>query len=184
MAYASLGTSYHLDDTIKLLKGPSPEQMIVFNQMAATALDNFHNGSKTTFHLTVDSNELDVVLSWNSNFSKAAMREKKKIAEEGAISLAFFIMSVILDYRWVMQTEIGDGVDYNFKKEQPSDDNFLQASHNIEISGIFSETVSNNLKTRLAVKHEQINKGSRSCESSSIIITIFDKAIAVKEIHK
>lgn len=131
---------FHFDDTLKILIGPSKEQIIFLNQMAATALDHFHKGSNAKFELSIDGKQSKTILNWNSSFSKHAMKEKKKIAEDGGVAVAFFIMSVLLEYKWVMQTEIGEGVDYSFKKEEPTDENFLQGSHNIEVSGILSET--------------------------------------------
>ena len=56
------------------------------------------------------------------------------ISEYGGISLAFFVMSVLLKYKYVIQSEVGEGVDYNFKIEKPRDNNFLDTSHYVEIS--------------------------------------------------
>lgn len=105
------------------------------------------------------------------------------MAEDGGVSLAMFVMSVLLDYKYVHQSEIGEGVDYRFKKEAPSDDNFLQEGHFIEVSGILEESPTNNLKTRMKSKHQQIISGSRSDEKSSIIVTIFERPFTIKEIH-
>ncbi len=165
---------YHLDETLQKLNGPTPKQLVVYNQGAAIALDFFHQNSKATFKCVIDGVNVSVLLNWNSNFSKAGLQEKKVISEYGGISLAFFVMSVLLNYKYAIQSEVGEGVDYNFKLEKPSDDNFLAASHYVEVSGILEETPTNNMKTRLAIKHKQIEKGTRFKETSSIVISIFN----------
>jgi hypothetical protein len=108
---------HHLDETVKELKGPSREQLIVWNQWAAVALNKFFQNSSAHFYFVTDGKQISITLNWNSNFPQDAMREKKNIAENGGISLALFIMSVIFDYRYLHQTEIGEGVDYGFQKE-------------------------------------------------------------------
>lgn len=176
--------SYHLDQTVRLIKGLSKAQIVVFNQWAATAFDKYHKDSSAEMELVIDNEITNIILNWNSKFSKDGMRERKKIAEEGAIALAIFIMSAFKDYRYVLQTEIGEGVDYRFQKETPSTDNFLLDSHYIEISGILEESKGNTLKDRINVKHKQIEKGTHNLDMCSVIITLFNKPVSVKEIHK
>jgi len=174
---------HFLEETLNNLIGPSKEQIIVFNQWAARALDEYHQDSNTQMNFNLDGISSTVQLSWNSDFPKDAMNEKKKIAEEGGVSLAFFVMSVLLDYRYVQQTEIGTGVDYRFKKTVPDSLNFLDQSHFIEISAILEESATNTLKKRIEQKHQQINRGARKNEESSVIVTLFTDPIAVKETH-
>jgi hypothetical protein len=97
-----------------------------------------------------------------------------------------FIMSVILDFKYVEQSEIGDGVDYRFFKEMPDDNNlnFLDNDHFVEISGILEETKTNSLQRRLKEKHSQIERGGKRNESSSVIVSLFSEPISVKETHK
>lgn len=175
---------YHLDQTKTSLQGPTIEQIIVYNQWAATALDRYHQNSQTRFSFTIDSKELEIVLNWNSEFSKDAMRERKNIAENGGVALAMFVMSVLLDYHYLQQSEIGEGVDYRFQKERPNSDNFMQDSHFIEISGLLEETAKNKLSNRIKDKHKQIDKGIRRNGYSSVIVTQFDKPLTIKETHQ
>jgi len=95
-------------------------------------------------------------------------------------------MSVLMDYHYVEQTEIGDGVDYRFMKSEPKDDdlNFLDEFHYVEISGILTESKTNTLKARLKDKHSQINRGGKNDKPSSVIVTLFELPKTVKEIHK
>ena len=111
------------------------------------------------------------------------MQERRKIAEEGAVAVAMFVMSILLDYKYLSQTEIGEGVDYQFQKEVPTTENFLAGSHYVEISGLLEENGTNTLLNRVRKKHEQINKGTRKDESSSVIITLFRNPATVKELH-
>lgn len=175
---------YHLNETIDLLQGPSKEQIVVFNQWAATAFNKFHDNSSALIELVIDNEKIILPIKWDSNFSNAAMKEKRKIAEEGGVSIAMFIMSVLKGYKYLQQSEIGEGVDYRFMKEYPDINNFLINSHYIEVSGILEETSSNTLSARLKYKHNQIEKGTHTQDNSSIIITLFNKPMAVKEIHK
>jgi hypothetical protein len=174
---------YDLSETGTALLGPTPDQIVVFNQWAATALDRFHDGSKASFEFTIDGGKQVAILHWHSNFSKAAMQERRKIAEEGAVAVAMFVMSILLDYKYLSQTEIGEGVDYQFQKEVPTTENFLAGSHYVEISGLLEENGTNTLLNRVRKKHEQINKGTRKDESSSVIITLFSNPATVKELH-
>ena len=114
------------------------------------------------------------------------MKVDKDIANHGGVALAWFVMSVLKDFRYVEQTEIGDGVDYRFKKEEPSDDdfNFLNDFHYVEVSGILQESRTNTLKGRIIDKHDQINRGSKRDKLSSVIVTLFSQPKTVKEIHK
>lgn len=176
-------TGYHLDQVLVLLGGASREQLIVFNQWAAVALDLYHSDSNASYHFLLDGTEMLTKLSWDSNFEKSAMRARKDIAEDGAISLAFFVMAVLLDYTYVHQSEIGEGVDYGFHKNRPSSENFFKDCHYVEVSGLLEENKSNTLASRIMRKHGQIDRGSRRTERTSVIVTHFQKPITVKENH-
>ena len=175
----------HLKHTLEKLQGPPPEQIIVHNYWAATALDRFHQHSKAEMEFSIEGSVRTVNLSWDSDFSKAAMKEDVDIANHGGVGVAWFVMSVLLEYGYVEQSEIGDGVDYRFLKAEPSEDNFnfLEDHHYIEVSGILEESSSNTLKRRIREKHEQISKGSKKDKSSSIVITLFSQPKTVKEFH-
>ena len=45
------------------------------------------------------------------------------------------------------------------------------------------ELKSNTLSTRLKEKHQQIKKGAKRIENSSVIVTLFKQPKAVKEVH-
>lgn len=175
--------TYNLSQTVDLLDGFSKEQIIVFNQWAATGLDRYHKDSKATFKFLVDGEEKTLTLEWDSNFSKDAMVERRKIAEEGGVSLAMFVMAVLLDYRWACQTEIGEGVDYRFQKARPSIENFLANSHHIEVSGLLEESKSNTFKDRVKIKLGQIRKGNKQGQECSVVITLFSDPKTIKEAH-
>lgn len=177
--------TYSLNQTLKLLKGPTREQLIVGNQWAAVAFDKFHKNSQANIKFLIDNNEEYAVFEWDSNFSSAAMNECVDMANHGGVALAFFIMSVLKNYSYVEQTEIGDGVDYRFKKFEPDDDdlNFLDDFHYVEVSGILKESRTNTLKSRIQVKHAQIKKGGKRDMPSSVIVTLFSTPESVKENH-
>lgn len=177
---------YHLNQTCDFLKGPTKEHILVQNQWAASALNQFHPNSKVVFEFNVDSNIEKSLLYWDSNFSTSVMNETVDIANNAGVAIAWFVMSVILDFKYVEQSEIGEGVDYLFKKNEPDDDdlNFLNEGHFVEVSGILRETRTNNLTGRIKKKHEQIRRGTRKEESSSVIVTLFSSPITVKELHR
>lgn len=177
---------YHLDITKKKLKGPTSAQIESCNQWAATALDKYHANSEADIIFHIHDISTNAKLIWDSSFSKAAMKEEKDMANHGGVALAWFAMSVLLDYGYVEQTEIGDGVDYRFMKNEPNDDdlNFMDNFHHVEISGILQESKTNTLKGRIKDKHEQINRGGKRNEPSSVIVTLFSQPKIVKEIHK
>lgn len=174
---------YHLDQVIEKLKGASKEQIAVFNQWAAVGLNQYHPDSVANFDLIIHGETIKASIKWNSEFPQYAMREKKHIAEDGGVSMAFFIMSVLLDYKYVIQSEIGEGVDYSFHKLAPEDDNFYKECHYIEISGILEQNDTNTIDKRIREKHNQIKRGSRNNGSSSVIVTLFQKPLSIKEIH-
>lgn len=176
----------HLDLTKNKLKGPTQEQIITCNQWAATAFDKFHSDSNAEIEFSIDGTTINAILEWDSNFSKSAMKEKIDMANHGGVAMAWFVMSVLQDYAYVEQSEIGDGVDYRFKGVEPDDDdlNFLDDFHYVEISGILEESKTNTLKGRIKGKHEQIKKGGKKDKSSSVIVTLFKTPTTVKEIHK
>jgi len=182
---------YNLNDTLKYLEGPSKENIIDKNQCAALALGLYHKNSTTSIKFKVDNNDFDeVLLEWDDTFPKGGWVEPKNIAEQGSVALGFFLMSILKDYRYVIQTIQGTGVDYLFKKNKPDEDNlnFLEikcdeGDHYVEISGILEETSSNTVAKRLKFKHQQISKGSRCSSPSSVIITLFKVPLTIKEIH-
>ncbi len=176
---------YSLSETVDKLKGPTREQIIVGNQWAAVALNKFHNASKANIVVINDNKSETLELKWDSDFSASAMVENVDMANHGGVALAFFLMSVLNDYDYVEQSEIGDGVDYRFKTHEPSDDdlNFLNDFHYVEISGILKETQTNTLKKRIKAKHEQIKRGAKKDKSSSVIVTLFSQPQTVREIH-
>ncbi len=177
---------YHLDITRTKLKGPTEAQIITYNQWAATGLDKFHINSEVEIEFEIDGATTIAKIIWDSNFSKAAMKEEKDIANHGGVAIAWFVMSVLQGYGYVEQTEIGDGVDYRFMKQEPNDDdlNFMDDFHYVEISGILQEYKTNTLKSRIKDKHQQIERGGKRNESSSVIVTLFSQPKTVKEIHK
>jgi hypothetical protein len=177
---------YHLDLTKKKLTGPTIAQIETCNQWAATALDKFHKSSTAEIMFEIDGAPAKSKLSWDSNFSKAAMKEEIDMANHGGVALAWFVMSVLQDYKYVEQSEIGDGVDYRFMKAEPNDEdlNFIGNFHHVEISGILEESKTNTLRGRIKIKHEQIKKGSKRDEASSVIVTLFSEPRIIKEIHK
>ena len=177
---------YSLSQTIDSLLGPPKEQIVTHNYWAATGFDRYHDGSKAEFEFTIHGNSERAVVSWDSDFSKAAMREDKDIANHGGVAMAWFLMSVLLDYNYVEQSEIGEGVDYRFMKKEPNDDdlNFLDNDHYIEVSGILEESKTNTLKGRIKRKHDQISRGTKHDETSSVIVTLFSEPKTVKEYHK
>lgn len=177
---------YHLDLIKTKLKGPTQEQIVTCNQWAATAFDKFHSDSKTEIVFSIDGTITKAILEWDSNFSKAAMKEKIDMANHGGVAMAWFIMSVFQEFNYVEQSEIGDGVDYRFKSAEPDDDdlNFLDDYHYVEISGILEESKTNTLKGRIKDKHEQIKRGGKKDKSSSVIVTLFKAPTTVKEIHR
>ena len=177
---------FHLGITTEKLKGPTKEQIISHNQWAATAFDKFHSDSKALIEFDIDGVVTRTNLNWSSEFSKAAMREEIDMANHGGVAMAWFVMSVLRDYTYVEQSEIGDGVDYRFRTEEPADDdlNFLDDYHYVEISGILQESETNTLKGRIKSKHDQINKGGKRDKPSSVIVTLFSVPKTVKEIHK
>lgn len=176
---------YHLDITLENLKGPTEAQITCTNQWAATALDMFHKNSNADMEFEIDGASERINLRWDSNFPKSAMKEKIDRANHGGVALAWFVMSAILDYKYVEQSEIGDGVDYRFKKEEPSEDelNFIDNVHYVEISGILEESATNTLERRIKEKHDQIGRGKKNDKSSSVIVTLFKKPKTVKEKH-
>lgn len=176
---------YSLDQTLRVLCGPTKEQIKVGNQWAAAALDKFHPGSNAKISFLINQIQEDAILEWDSNFSKSAMKEATEMANHGGVALAYFVMSVLSDYKYVEQSEIGDGVDYRFKKTEPSDDdlNFLDDFHYVEVSGILKESKSNTLKNRIKIKHDQIKRGKKSSKSSSVIVTLFSQPKTVRENH-
>ena len=178
--------AFKLNQTLEKLTGPTKEQIIVNNQWAAVAFDKFHKGSKAIFKFSADSVLQEAIVEWDSSFSKSAMKEKIDMANHGGVAMAMFVMSVLLDYAYLEQSEIGDGVDYRFMKSEPDEDdlNFLNNYHYAEVSGILEELGSNTLKKRIKDKHEQIKSGGKKDEPSSVIVTLFSEPITVKEIHK
>ena len=178
--------NYHLDLTKGKLTGPTIEQIVTHNQWAATAFDKFHNDSKAVIEFSIDGKTTKANLDWDSKFSKAAMKEEIDMANHGGVAMAWFVMSVLQDYTYVEQSEIGDGVDYRFKKAEPADDdlNFLDDYHYVEISGILQESRTNTLKGRIKDKHDQIKRGGKRDKPSSVIVTLFNAPTTVKEIHQ
>lgn len=176
----------HLDLTKIKLKGPTQEQIVTCNQWAATAFDKYHTDSNAEIEFSIDGKIIKVILEWNSNFSKSAMKEKIDMANHGGVAMAWFVMSVMQEFTYVEQSEIGDGVDYRFKSVEPDDDdlNFLDDYHYVEISGILEESKTNTLNGRIRDKHEQIKRGGKKDKSSSVIVTLFKTPTTVKENHK
>ena len=176
---------HHLKETINKLEGPSKEQIVFYNQSASVALDKFHDNSEAVIIFDNQNNKEKMRLNWDSDFSKVAMVEKIDITNHGGVALAFFVMAVLLDYKYAIQSEIGDGVDYRFFKRVSEDDNlnFLSECHYIEVSAILKESKSNTLRRRLKAKHNQIAKGRKSNENSSVIVSVFSEPIVVKERH-
>jgi hypothetical protein len=177
---------FNLNQIIGKLKGPSREHLIVHNQWAAVGLDRYHRNSSAEMNFSIEGVLKKIKLSWDSNFSKTSMKEDVDVANHGAVCLAWFVMSVLLNYSYVEQTEIGDGVDYRFKEKEPDDDdlNFMDDYHYVEVSGILEESKSNTLKNRIKDKHAQIKRGGKRDMPSSVIVTLFSEPQTVKETHK
>src|SRR5699024_4491874 len=96
--------AYHLDQTIDALRGPSKELIVVNNQWAAVALDKFHKDSKTIIEFEINGEKSNMILEWDSNFSKMAMKEEVDMANFGGVALAWFVMAVLQKYTIVEQS--------------------------------------------------------------------------------
>lgn len=177
--------TFDISVVVEQLKGPTKEQITFYNQHAIVGFDKFHKNSAVEYEFLIDGKLKRIKLHWNSDFSRAAIKEKKDIANFGGVAMAYFVMSILLDYKYVEQSEIGDGVDYRFLKSEPDDDdlNFLDKGHYVEVSGILQEKGTNTLDNRIKVKHSQINRGTKCYEKSSIIVTLFEKPITKKIVH-
>ncbi|MEP7268493.1 MAG: hypothetical protein ABI844_12770 [Saprospiraceae bacterium] len=178
---------YLLSDTLKHLTGPSKEQIIVNNQWASVAFGKYHANNIVKIKLLVNEGNEHFQLKLESSFSKAAMKEEKYMAFHGAESLAWFLMSVLNGYKYLSQSEIGEGCDYRFYKDIPNDANlnFLSEEFEfIEISGIMEESKTNTIRIRLKQKHLQLTKGTKRDEPSSIIVSLFKQPTIVKVKHK
>ncbi len=177
---------YHIDQTLDKLSGPPREQITHYNQWAATGLNKFHTNSNAVVEFVVDGVKTLARLNWNSNFPNRTLIEKNDIANFGGVALSWFVMSVLQDYVYVEQSEIGDGVDYRFMKSIPDEDelNFFIDEHYVEVSGILHETPTNTLENRVRQKHEQIIRGRKSDKPSSVIVTLFSQPKVVKTIHR
>lgn len=177
--------SHNLEETVQKLKGPSREQIIVGNQWAAIALDKFHSDSRAKVKVQNETVEDEIMLTWDSDFPSAAMKENIDMANHGGVAIAFFLMCSLSNYSYVEQSEIGDGVDYRFKVDEPEDNdlNFLDVYHYVEVSGILEESPTNTLKRRIKIKHDQIRKGKKKDKPSSVIVTLFSQPQIVREIH-
>ncbi len=92
---------YSLNQTLDNLKGPTLEQIVFHNQWAAVAFDRFHLNSQSSIKFILDGVEKLVNLKWDSKFSKSAMKEDVDMANHGGVAMAWFVMSVILDYSYV-----------------------------------------------------------------------------------
>ena len=175
--------SYHLDDTLNCLQGPTKEQMKVWNQWAATALNIYHENSNSPIEFVLDDAVYKCKIHWDSDFPNAAMKERKELASQGGISLACFKMSVLLKFEYVIQTEIGSGVDYMFLKRVPDNENFIENYNYVEVSGLLEEKGTNTLLNRLKDKHQQIEEGSKRTCKSSVIVTLFAQPKSIRETH-
>jgi hypothetical protein len=177
---------YTLDLTVEKLKGPTKEQLITGNQWAVTALNRFHAGDSANIEFDIDGVRYSSRIIWKSNFSPAAMRERTDLANHGGVAIAMFVMSVLLNYEYVEQTEIGEGVDFKFMEKEPPDDewNFMRGGHFVEVSGMLEESPSNTLAGRIKMKQAQISRGSRNSEQASAIVTLFSQPKTVKEVHR
>jgi hypothetical protein len=177
----------HLNATVERLQGPTPEQILVGNQWAAVALGRYHTGGSAIFEFELDGIRRSTRIAWDTEFSTATMRERKDMANHGAVALAMFVMAVLLEYQYVEQSEIGEGVDYQFMEKAPADDdlNFLQGGHHVEVSGIMEENGSNTLVGRIRDKQQQIRDGKRKVSGqASVIVTLFQQPKTVKEVHR
>ncbi|WP_129022075.1 hypothetical protein [Edaphocola flava] len=176
---------YHLDDVISIIQGPPEEQVKLQNYWASVGLSRYHDYSNAIFNFTIDGISKDVILFWNSKFNNSTLKEDKDIANHGGVALSWFVMAKLLDYKYVEQSEIGDGVDYCFFKNQPDDFNFLYNEyHYVEVSGILEEKKTNTLQNRIKIKHDQINRGRMNNENSSVIVTLFKTPKTIKEVHR
>lgn len=178
--------AYHLSTTSESLGGASKELITVNNQWAAVGLDKTHDNSKARFTISIDGKQREIDLKWDSTFPKDGMRSKHNIAEFGGVSLACFVMTQILDYNYLMQSEIGEGVDYRFVKvENDEDDPYNLEGIHVEVSGIL-DGIQKDIDTRVKIKHAQIRKGTHSDESCAVLISClsFAKSIFETYVHE
>lgn len=179
----TLLTEYHLHTTTETLQGASKELITVKNQWAAVGLDQSYDNSQANFTVSIDGTSHQLLLKWDSSFPKDAMKNKHNIAEFGGVSLAFFVMSQLLNYNYLLQTEIGEGVDYWFTKIEELDDTVLEGDGiYVEISGILDGSEAD-IGRRRKKKHQQINNGSRRNEPAAIFISCLSLAKLEFETH-
>lgn len=146
-------TLEELKETIKIFS-VNQSNFLTENCIVALELNNHKSGCK----LRIEGDQSDEAsLKWSTIVPRAGYKEQKRIAENGAITISFFLAKEYTEYSVIEEAIIGTGFDYwlgyesNHFKYNPM--NFMSAR--LEISGILKETTQNAIKSRVRIKKNQ-----------------------------
>jgi len=159
----------------------TPNLVGVFMERCITccSLQNKQSGSLlNSYKDTRNLYKEPYILSWKTQFNeklKKTHQDKNKTTEDAAVFLSLSLMLELTDYTTFEVSEGNNGIDYWL-----SDDNDeLEFSARLEISGIKQKIPSNNIKTRIKSKIKQTKQSDNSNLPAFISIIEFSELEAI-----
>lgn len=157
-------------DEVEHLNSPiSPKQRASWGEGCAIAFENQGHASPVTMKVS-GLREESVQVRWTSPTHRSGWNEPRRIAEAGAITLAFFVVAAYTPYAIVEEAFQGEGVDY-FLNDDTDDFNFFKAR--LEISGINSATKTNTIAGRVNEKIAQATRSAHYGLPAYIVVSEF-----------
>jgi hypothetical protein len=146
-------TLEELKDTITLF---STTQANFWSENSIVALE--HNNHHSGCILKVSGDQIEnIELRWSKTVVKSGYKGEKKFVEKSAEAISFFLSRRYTEFNVIEEAIIGTGFDYwlgyDAEHQLFNPANFMTAR--LEISGINSETPTNNVESRVKVKKKQ-----------------------------
>ena len=121
-------------------------------------------------------------IDWSERLSlskRRSLRNHADVARFAAEGIALLMVEALTDYTVVEQSQIGSGVDFGLGDKsavvRAGDDDFVEATARLEVSGILRATASNSIRRRVDEKIEQIKQSDPEGTPAFIVIVEFGR---------
>jgi len=137
---------------------------------------NHYSGIK--FNIKTNKKSVEYEIWWDviaDNNLQKSIGDKETVTEFGAMGVAILLTLELTDYRYFESAGKGTGVDFWLFKDNSEKDLYVENAASLEISGIRTSNVSNNLLKRLNLKKKQAQKSKDKSKQTYIAIIEFGK---------
>ncbi len=170
--------SINLSDLSGTIGGIHYSLGLYMQHCAVYCLTSQNHLSGVKFNIKTNKKSIEYDILWDiaedTNLQKS-IGDEETATEFGAMGLAVLLTLELTDYKYFESAIKGTGVDFWLFKDNREQELYVEKAASLEISGIRTSNVSNNLLKRLNTKKKQAQKSKDKSKQTYIAIIEFGK---------